>query len=157
MWPDDPPCGLFVLVRCPGLAVDKRRATCDSGCIPPHGFANWASRTPVQAYSRHESERTASGAELTIHYAGSSKDSAPALGTRSAAGANRLELSRRPGMCVYVPGRARPRSPRRAAPRPHAPRLRARRSDRSYQSNPKTRTFAETLAPFTPLADCQEA
>jgi hypothetical protein len=29
MWADNPPCSLYVLVRCPSLEVDIRRATCD--------------------------------------------------------------------------------------------------------------------------------
>jgi len=42
------------------------------------------------------------------------------------------------------------RSPRRAAPRPHAPGLRPRRCYRLVLGNPKTRTFGELLI------DCEE-
>jgi len=44
----------------------------------------------------------------------------------------------------------RPRSPRRASPRPHAARFRPGRSDRRVLGNPKTRAFAELLM------DCEE-
>jgi hypothetical protein len=47
-------------------------------------------------------------------------------------------------------GGPRPRSPRRAAPCPHAPRLRPADAIGSYWGNPKTRIFGELLI------DCEE-
>jgi hypothetical protein len=54
-WVVDPACSLYVLVRCPGLAVDIQRATCDGAFIRLHPLSSrtvWNSppRRRVQVY-----------------------------------------------------------------------------------------------------------